>query len=339
MATRLVKFAVALAVAIVLLVLVVPGFFGVAREAPFAQIVPFRLATGLAAVASAAVLVVLAVLVAPIRRLSLALAALGVAFALVLAGVQGLRGYGSAPPRAHRLADVRVASWNILHDGVPTETIVELAQENAVDAVALLEVSRSRAQEVADALSVAGAPMTLHYAGAGGTDGSALLLSPGLGGYSVDSGTVITGETPSLIARPDTPERPVLAAVHTMAPIPGGLAHWRSDLAGLARLCTAEEDVIVVGDLNSTAEHWADLPGTAALGGCEDAGARAGGGALGTWPASIPPALGAPIDHVLFSGRWVVSGYLVVTDRDEAGSDHRPLVVQLSVCGLVKDSS
>ncbi|WP_241560366.1 hypothetical protein [Rathayibacter iranicus] len=97
MATRLVKFAVALAVAIMLLVLVVPGFFGVAREAPFAQIVPFRLATGLAAVAAAAVLVVLAVLVAPIRRLSLALAALGVAFALVLAGVQGLRGYGSAP--------------------------------------------------------------------------------------------------------------------------------------------------------------------------------------------------------------------------------------------------
>ncbi|MWV30371.1 endonuclease/exonuclease/phosphatase family protein [Rathayibacter iranicus] len=339
MATRLVKFAVALAVAIMLLVLVVPGFFGVAREAPFAQIVPFRLATGLAAVAAAAVLVVLAVLVAPIRRLSLALAALGVAFALVLAGVQGLRGYGSAPPRAHRLADVRVASWNILHDGVPTETIVELAQENAVDAVALLEVSRSRAQEVADALSVAGAPMTLHYAGAGGTDGSALLLSPGLGGYSIDSGTVITGETPSLIARPDTPERPVLAAVHTMAPIPGGMAQWRSDLAGLARLCTAEEDVIVVGDLNSTAEHWADLPGTAALGGCEDAGARAGGGALGTWPASIPPALGAPIDYVLFSGRWEVSGYLVVTDRDEAGSDHRPLVVQLSVRGLVKDSS
>ncbi|PPI51409.1 endonuclease/exonuclease/phosphatase family protein [Rathayibacter iranicus] len=333
------KFAVALAVAIMLLVLVVPGFFGVAREAPFAQIVPFRLATGLAAVAAAAVLVVLAVLVAPIRRLSLALAALGVAFALVLAGVQGLRGYGSAPPRAHRLADVRVASWNILHDGVPTETIVELAQENAVDAVALLEVSRSRAQEVADALSVAGAPMTLHYAGAGGTDGSALLLSPGLGGYSIDSGTVITGETPSLIARPDTPERPVLAAVHTMAPIPGGMAQWRSDLAGLARLCTAEEDVIVVGDLNSTAEHWADLPGTAALGGCEDAGARAGGGALGTWPASIPPALGAPIDYVLFSGRWEVSGYLVVTDRDEAGSDHRPLVVQLSVRGLVKDSS
>lgn len=339
MTTRLVKVAVAIAVAIVLLVLVVPGFFGVAREAPIAQIVPFRLVTGLAAVAAAAVLVVLAVLVAPIRRLSLALAALGVAFAVVLAGVQGVRGYASAPPRAHRLADVRVVSWNILHDGVPTETIAALVQENAVDAVALLEVSRSRAEEVADALSAAGAPMTLHYAGEGGTDGSALLLSPGLGGYSVDPGSVITGVTPSLVARPDTPERPVLAAVHTMAPVPGRLAQWRSDLAGLARLCTAEEDVIVVGDLNSTADHWAGLPGTASLGGCEDAGALAGGAALGTWPASVPPALGAPIDHVLFSGRWAVSGYFVVEDRDEAGSDHRPLVVQLSVRGLVKDSS
>ncbi|WP_330220187.1 endonuclease/exonuclease/phosphatase family protein, partial [Rathayibacter tanaceti] len=76
-----------------------------------------------------------------------------------------------------------------------------------------------------------------------------------------------------------------------------------------------------------------------ALGGCEDAAERAGGAALGTWPTSVPPALGAPIDHVLFSGRWDVSGYRVVDDRDDAGSDHRPLIVQLSVRGMVKDSS
>lgn len=107
-----------------------------------------------------------------------------------------MRGYESAPARAHRLADVRVASWNILHDGVPAETITALAQENAVDAVALLEVSTSRAQEVVDALAAAGRQMTLHYAGQGGDDGTALLLSPSLGGYSVDTASLVTGVTP-----------------------------------------------------------------------------------------------------------------------------------------------
>ncbi|WP_153038861.1 endonuclease/exonuclease/phosphatase family protein, partial [Rathayibacter tanaceti] len=276
MGTRLVKAAVAVVAAIALLVVAAPAFFGVAREAPFAQLVPFRLATGLAAVGAAAVLVVIAVLVAPIRRLSLALAALGVVFALILTGVQGVRGYESAPARAHRLADVRVASWNILHDGVPAETITALAQENAVDAVALLEVSTSRAQEVVDALAAAGRQMTLHYAGQGGDDGTALLLSPSLGGYSVDTASLVTGVTPSLVVRPDTPDRPVLAAVHTMAPVPGRLAEWRNDLTALSGLCAAEEDVVVMGDLNSTADHWAGLPGSAALGGCEDAAERAG---------------------------------------------------------------
>ncbi|AZZ48364.1 endonuclease/exonuclease/phosphatase family protein [Rathayibacter rathayi] len=339
MGTRLVKTAVTVIVAIALLVLAAPSFFGIAREAPFAQLVPFRLATGLAAVGITAVLVVIAALVAPVRRLALVLAALGVLFAVVLAGAQGVRGYDSAPPRAHRLADLRLASWNVLHDGVPVEAIAALAQENAVDGLALLEVSRTRAQDVVDVLGSDGVPMTLHYAGSGGDDGTALLLSSSLGGYSVDTSAVVTGVTPSLVARPDTPERPVLAAVHTMAPLPSRLAEWRSDLLSVAALCSAEEDVVVLGDLNSTVDHWAGLPGSAALGGCRDAAALAGGGALGTWPTSLPTALGAPIDHVLFSGRREVSGYQVVEDRDDTGSDHRPLVVQLSVRGLVKDAS
>ncbi|WP_146079445.1 endonuclease/exonuclease/phosphatase family protein [Rathayibacter sp. AY2B9] len=339
MGTRLVKTAVAVIVAIALLVVAAPGFFGIAREAPFAQLVPFRLATGAAAVGLAAVLVVIAVLVAPVRRLALALAALGVVFALVLAGVQGARGYDSAAPRAHRLADVRLATWNVLHDGVPVDTIASLARESAVDGIALLEVSQTHAQDVVNALSAQGMSMTLHYAGSGADDGAALLLSPSLGGYSVDTAAVVTGSTPSLVARPDTPERPVLAAVHTMAPIPSRLAEWRSDLLSVSALCSAEEDVVVLGDLNSTVDHWTGLPGSAALGGCRDAGTVAGGAALGTWPSSVPSALGAPIDHVLFSGRWDVSGYQVVDDRDDAGSDHRPLVVQLSVRGMVKDAS
>ncbi|WKK70939.1 hypothetical protein Q0F99_14605 [Rathayibacter oskolensis] len=87
----------AAAVAIVLIVAAAPGFFGIVRETPFAQLVSFRLATALAAVGVAVVLVVIAVLVRPIRRLALAVGALGLAFALVLAGLQAFRGYDSTP--------------------------------------------------------------------------------------------------------------------------------------------------------------------------------------------------------------------------------------------------
>jgi len=339
MGTRLVKFAVAAAVAIVLLVATAPGFFGLSREAPFAQLVSFRLGTALGAVVVALVVVVVAVLVPPVRRLALALAALGVVFAVVLAGLQGVRGYEDSAPRAHRLADLRILTWNTL-DSVAVADVVALADESAVDALALVEVSEAPAQEIAAALAAAGRPMTLHYAaGGGGIAGTALLLAPSLGAYAVDPGSTPTGTLPSLVVRPDTPERPVIAAVHAAPPIPALMADWRSDLSRLAALCSTEEDVVVVGDLNSTLDHWSGLPGTADLGGCSDAGALAGGGGTGTWPASVPAALGAPIDHVLFSGRREVSGYVVVDDRDDAGSDHRPVLVQLSVGGMVKDSS
>ncbi|QHC58122.1 endonuclease/exonuclease/phosphatase family protein [Rathayibacter sp. VKM Ac-2760] len=340
MGTRLVKFAVALAVALLLLVVAAPGFFGIAGQTPFAQLVSFRAATAVAAVAGAVVLVVVAVLVEPVRRLALVIAALGVAFALVLGGLQAVRGDDAAPPRAHRLGDLRVLSWNLLHDGVPAETIATLAAENAVDALALLEVSPERAQEVSDALSAAGRPMILHQVpGADANDGTALLLAPTLGGYSVDAASTPTATNASLVARPDGPGRPVLAAVHTTAPLPALTTEWRSDLARLADLCTAEDDLVVLGDLNSTLDHWSALPGDADLGGCTDAGALANAAASGTWPTSLPSGLAAPIDHVLFSGRWDVSGFEVLTGQDDAGSDHRPVLAQLSVRGMVKESS
>jgi endonuclease/exonuclease/phosphatase (EEP) superfamily protein YafD len=63
------------------------------------------------------------------------------------------------------------------------------------------------------------------------------------------------------------------------------------------------------------------------MGYCYDAAARTGNGAAGTWPSSIPELLGSPIDHVLATSNWRISGSAVI-DKTE-GSDHRPLVVQL----------
>ncbi|WKK70938.1 hypothetical protein Q0F99_14600 [Rathayibacter oskolensis] len=99
-------------------------------------------------------------------------------------------------------------SWNVL-DTVPVETIAAVAAENAVDALALVEVSPESAQGVADALGAAGLPMTVHYAaGDEGIAGTALLLAASLGTYAVDAETVPTGTYASLVARPDTPTGP-----------------------------------------------------------------------------------------------------------------------------------
>ncbi|WKK70937.1 endonuclease/exonuclease/phosphatase family protein [Rathayibacter oskolensis] len=127
--------------------------------------------------------------------------------------------------------------------------------------------------------------------------------------------------------------------MHAVPPIPGVMDDWSSDLGRLAALCSTEDDVVVLGDLNSTVDHWSGIPGTAALGACSDSGTLANAAAVGTWPTSLPAVLGAPIDHVLFSGRWDVSGYTVLEDHDDAGSDHRPVLAQLSVRGMVKDAS
>jgi endonuclease/exonuclease/phosphatase (EEP) superfamily protein YafD len=39
--------------------------------------------------------------------------------------------------------------------------------------------------------------------------------------------------------------------------------------------------------------------------------------------------LGAPIDHVMATPDWTVSGSVVMRSLDGSGSDHRPIVVQL----------
>ena len=52
-----------------------------------------------------------------------------------------------------------------------------------------------------------------------------------------------------------------------------------------------------------------------------------------TWPTDVPPLLGAPIDHVMATEQWLPTGFRVVTELDDAGSDHRAVVAQLSRTG------
>jgi len=92
--------------------------------------------------------------------------------------------------------------------------------------------------------------------------------------------------------------------------------------------------VVMAGDFNATIDHMAGLgKAGGALGTCRDAAVGTANGGVGTWPTDLSPLLGTPIDHVLASRHWLATGFRVVTDLDEAGSDHRPVVAQLSRTG------
>jgi endonuclease/exonuclease/phosphatase (EEP) superfamily protein YafD len=119
---------------------------------------------------------------------------------------------------------------------------------------------------------------------------------------------------------------PTLVATHLRAPSArASMPEWRAHTAAIAAVCRATPGVVVAGDLNATLDH----PGLRDLGPCVDAAEQAGAAALGTWPAQVPPLLGAPIDHVLVDGRaWRVTGFAVLPAV--GGSDHRPVVARLA---------
>ena len=122
---------------------------------------------------------------------------------------------------------------------------------------------------------------------------------------------------------------PIIVAAHAVAPRQEYMTQWRSDLQWLADQC-ATDNVILAGDFNATLDHMTGLGvegGT--LGRCRDAASESGNGGIGTWPTDFPALLGAPIDHVMATPDWTVTGSVVMRTLDGSGSDHRPIVVQL----------
>jgi endonuclease/exonuclease/phosphatase (EEP) superfamily protein YafD len=115
-----------------------------------------------------------------------------------------------------------------------------------------------------------------------------------------------------------------LGAVHVVSIVPEWIGYWPGELALLQRWCApAAGPALVVGDLNATPDHSAFRAGTR---GCADAAVERGAGLRGTWPASWPPAVAAPIDHVLTANGPRAREVAVA---DVPGSDHRALVVRL----------
>lgn len=324
-----------LGVAAALAVVFRPQLLDLQRTVGFAQVVSLRGAAAAAAVAGALVLALLAAVISPMRRFLGSLALLLILFAVATAGLLGLRGFGGPGFETQGTSDVRVLAWNTLGEAVSAEEVARLAVENSVDVVSLPETTAEFADEVAELAGEQGLNLVSHtvaYDEIAKARSTSLLIAERLGDYDISEDGV-TDVLPSVVATPRD-GGPTIVAVHAVAPILGELRSWRSDLTDLAALCTGP-DVILAGDFNSTVDAFEGLAaplygGTADLGACSDAALAVGAGAVGTWPAAVPPALGAPIDHVMAGSAWRTTGFRVILDADGSGSDHRPVLAQLS---------
>lgn len=332
MIRRILSAALLVAAAAALLILAWPSLIGAQQWPIVAHVVSLR---GLA-LTSAAVLVVVLLLIsllsATARGFTASLALILVLFIGLNGAVIANRGLGPGTFETKGPNDLTVLTWNTLGDSPSAEEIAQLILDTDADIVALPETTREHTAAIAQIVGQNGHPMWAHtFARDEITKArsTSLLTSAELGTYTFRTDSSPTRQFPTIVARPDSGQGPTIIAVHTVAPIPQYLDSWREDLRTLATLCTG--NVIMAGDFNATLDHFAsltDTPGTD-FGDCRSAASAGDSGSVGTWPTSIPGFLGAPIDHVMATDGWRVTGARVIESHDKSGSDHRPVVAQL----------
>ncbi|MDP3209874.1 MAG: endonuclease/exonuclease/phosphatase family protein [Rhodoglobus sp.] len=337
MIARLLPALVTVGIAVGLLILAWPQLFSLAREPVAAQIVSLRGLGIPIALVLALGFTVLALLARPARAFLAGLAVALLAFAAINAAVLATRGFGNLAFETPTDSSVTVLEWNTLGEAPGAHVIAQLALDTGADIVALPETTRSAGAEIAVIMAEAGRPMqvlTVSYDEISKARSTTVLISVELGDYGTDETGITTAQLPSVVATPTDGSGPTIVAVHTVAPLPPVMPMWTSDLRWAAAICSGD-DVIMAGDFNATLDHFGGLSTAsgATLGNCVDAAFTSDNAAVGTWPTAIPPLLGAPIDHVMATPNWRVSGMRVIESHDGFGSDHRPILVQLARVG------
>lgn len=332
--TRLIAAIATVFIAVVLLVLAWPQLFGLAFTTPVAQIVSLR-GLGIAAgIIFAALFALIALLARPARSFAASVAVLLLAFSALNLAVLSTRGFGNLAFEQALDSDLTVLSWNTLGDAPGAERIAQLALNSNADIITLPETTYDTGMQVAAIMANAGTAMhvyTVAYDQVSKARSTTLLINMNLGSYDVDSAAITTSVLPTVVATPTDGSGPTIIAVHTLAPVPPMVPGWKSDLQWVAGACDTS-NVIMAGDFNATLDHMSGIQHStgATLGNCADAALAIDNAAVGTWPTAIPALLGAPIDHVMTTSNWTVTGMRVIESLDGAGSDHRAILAQLS---------
>lgn len=330
----------ALLIAACLTVAAWPQAFGLEQAPVVAQVVSMRI--GVVGIALVLLLLFLCFVGwKRVRPFVLGVVSLLLAFCLVSTGIHVSRGLDSGQS-IDSSDDLVVLTWNTLGDEPGIDEIARIVDETGADAVMLPETTLQLGVGVAEQLRERGKRFWVHttgYSPSYGALNTTLLISAELGQYTTDGEIGGTRTLPTVVARPDDGSGPVFVAAHPVAPVPQQMRNWRADLEFVAGLCDGSDSVVMAGDFNSTVDHWwqyrtaIDGGGVGDLGVCRDAASALDAGAVGTWPTWAPPWLGANIDHVVATPDWTPIAARVLTGLDAAGTDHRPVVVQLRHAG------
>jgi len=326
----------AIVIAACLMVAAWPQALGLEQAPVVAQVVSMRI--GVAGIALVLGLVLLCFVGwRRVRPFVLGVVSLLVVFALVSGGIHLSRGVDTAQSIDGDGDDLVVLTWNTRGDGPGAEEIARVIDETGADAVMLAETTLPLGVDVAERLRERDNPFWVHttaYSPSYGALNTTLLISAALGEYTTDSSVGGTRTLPTVVARPDDGDGPVLVSTHPVAPVPQQMRNWRADLEFVAGLCDGSASVVMAGDFNSTIDHWASLGVDGGdLGACRDAASAAGAGAVATWPTWAPPWLGTQIDRVVATPDWEPVAARVLTGLDDVGTDHRPVLVQLRQTG------
>lgn len=316
----------AAAAAVVVLLCVVTLFaqpLGVSGWAVVAQMASFKVLAGLAS----ATLAVLVAVVALVRGRFRSPTVLIICAALLAAGAIHV---GTVLARGGTIApvadpDITVVEFNTLDTATTAEQLANLVQATDADIMTLPEADEQTTKAAAELLAGGGVmfqvfsmstpePYPLPVSA---------MINSSLGNYRQVPGPLLRYGSLKLEPVTESTSAPTIIAVHPIEPkLKSTLTGWRSETTTAARLCTPGSNTIVAGDFNATVDHpaFADLP-------CADAATQAGAGGSGTWPAWLPSALAAPIDHVIIDPRSyrAVAAWTIRAST----SDHRALVVQL----------
>ncbi|WP_124054542.1 endonuclease/exonuclease/phosphatase family protein [Arcanobacterium ihumii] len=223
---------------------------------------------------------------------------------------------------------VTILSYNTLGGATSPEQLAKVIVDNGVDVVTLPETSSKRGEQLKELLKRQGLKFQIFTTGTpkwnSEFSSTILLISESLGKYSKSPIQIPGADKLSVVAAvPASGHGPKIIATHPIAPVPRFMEVWRQEIAGVYGLCQSEQNFILAGDFNSTVDHQK------ALGiHCTDAALEADAGAQGTWPASLPAFLSAPIDRVLHDGK-TYHGVEAIT-VEVGGSDHRGILVRLA---------
>ncbi|MHA6628313.1 endonuclease/exonuclease/phosphatase family protein [Pseudonocardia sichuanensis] len=294
--------------------------FGLDRRSPFVQLVSFRpwILCGVAG------LLVLLLVVLVFERRVLPFVAGVLAVLLVGAGMVLPRALPDAVPTGG--APLRVLAFNTFEGDADVDAVARLIEATRPDAVALVEAGDDYAERLAPLVEPLG--YALHPTESRrDVQGVTAVVSDRLGDVDVRIGEE-TSSFPYVEVTGGGLGELRFVAFHSVAPVPGSVPDWNSDLALLPQWCSGPTPAVVAGDFNATLDHSALRAGTA---GCGDAGEQRGAGLVPTWgPSPRIRGLGPQIDHVFATDGITAETFDV---HDVAGSDHRAVVTTLRLPG------